>query len=124
MKPSKLIIETAIENANLSTHRFRVGSCVFFNGNIQGEGFNNAIKTHPKSPHPFKSVHAEFAAVIDAVRGVDGYYGYTPNLLKDCGIYTVRLLADGSQGLAAPCEHCFKMITMCGVKKEDIFYSV
>ncbi len=123
MKPSKLIIESAVEQALLSVHRFRVGSTVFYKGSIVGEGFNIATKTHPKSPHPYGVIDAEFAAVIDAVRGVDGYYGYTPDLLKNCGIYTHRLLKDGSSGLAAPCKFCKKMILLTGIKEEDIFYS-
>jgi deoxycytidylate deaminase len=122
MKPSKAIIELATELSALSLARFRIGSVIYYKSSIVGEGFNDAIKTHPKSPHPWKVIDAEFAAVIDAVRGVKGH-GYERNILRDCSIYTHRIKRDGTPGLAAPCEFCAKMLDWVGISKGDIYYS-
>ena len=123
MKPSKSIIQVAKEQASMSLSRFRVGAVVFYKGTVVGEGYNDSIKTHPKSPHPYKVIDAEFAAVIDAIRSLGGH-GYERFMLKDCGIYVHRLLKDGSAGNSKPCSFCQQMLEWTGIKKEEIYYSV
>ena len=124
MRPNKMIVEAAIEQAELSLSDFRTGAVVFYKGNVQGEGFNVKDKTHPKSPHPYHVQDAEFAAVIDAVRGVDGYYGYTPDLLKGCGLLVYRILKNGKPAFSKPCNECAWMIERVGIKRSDVYFSI
>ena len=117
MKPGNLIIERAKGEAAQSLARFKVGAVIFYKGKIIGKGYNIATKTHPLSPHPYKVIDAEFAAVISAVVFAKGN-------LKNCGIYIHRLKKDGGPGLAKPCEFCQRMLLWTGIKESDISYSV
>lgn len=114
MTPNKRIINLAEFEAKNSNHRFRVGAVIFRGSVIIGRGFNNADKTHPKSPHPYKSIHAEFSAFLHAFR--------LRNDLTDCSIYVHRILRDGSPGLAKPCQWCTELLAKIGVK--DVHWSV
>jgi deoxycytidylate deaminase len=121
MKPSKAIIDEAVETAKLSICRFRVGAVIYYKGSIEGEGYNQC-KTHPRSPHPWGMIDAEFAAVLDAVRSTSGH-SWTSDILKHCGIYVVRLKKDGSFGNAKPCSFCAKMLYQVGIDDKDIYFS-
>lgn len=116
MVPSR-VIERASRCAALSVHRFRVGAVVYKRGSWSA-GFNKANKTHPRSPHPYKSIHAEFAAVLGAVAMEGVQFGWD---LTGYSIYVHRLKRDGSAGLAKPCEWCQKMLAQVGIK--EISYS-
>lgn len=86
-------------------HTHKVG-CVIARGNkIIGSGFN-LLKTHPKSPHEHKSVHAEFMAALNA--------GYN---MKGATAYVFRELRDGTAAMARPCESCWRLLMDCGIKK-------
>ncbi len=112
--PNYNIKKLAAYEASLSTHRFRVGAVIYSGKNILGRGFNNANKTHPKSPHPFYSIHAEFSSFIHAIR-------YRANV-SGCSIYVHRLLADGSSGFAKPCFWCAGLLERINIK--DIWWSM
>lgn len=118
MSPSKQVVSRAIEAAKFSEHRFRVGAVVYKDNRHWASGYNKAQKTHPDSPHPFKSIHAEFDAVMNMISGEDSWWHET---LKDYSIYVHRLKRDGSDGLAKPCCWCQKMLDMVGIK--EIHYS-
>ena len=89
-----------------------------YDGNyIMGRGYNDAIKTHPKSPHPFHSIHAEFAAILNAV-GTNGLESVSN---ARASIYVHRIKADGSVGIAKPCIWCYKMLDQLPIK--DVYWS-
>lgn len=89
-----------------------------FNGNAWSAGYNRGQKTHPRSPHPYKSIHAEFDAVLGAVAMQGLQFGWD---LRGYKIYVHRLKRDGSDGLAKPCVWCQKMLDQVGIK--EISYS-
>lgn len=68
------------------------------------------MKTHPKSPHEFKSVHAEFMAVADADFDIEG-----------ATAYIFREHKNGTMAMAKPCESCWKFLMEHGVK--SVVYS-
>jgi len=105
------IIRLAKRSADRSCHRFRLGAVIFNGHNVIGKGWNNACKTHPRSPTPYNTIHAEFAAIADALYSVRG-----------CDIYVHRLLADGAPGLARPCSKCLKMLIDAGVR--NVYFSI
>ena len=117
MKPNRGIVELAIDEARKSPHRFRVGAVVYLRDHRLGWGHNEHLKTHTKSPHPFKSIHAEFAAILRAVSSSGR------DVLSDRGvsIYVHRLKLDNSSGIAKPCEWCQKMLDQAGIR--NIYWS-
>jgi len=60
-----------------------------------------------------RSIHAEIVA-LNKLR-------WQKRGAKDSDIYVYRFLADGSYGIAKPCNKCMQTIISCGVKR--IFYS-
>lgn len=116
------IVGLAIREAETSTDRFRVGAVVYRGSRILGLGFNSMDKTHPKSPHPYHSIHAEFDALLDAVNS-QAYTSFNwSETLHGADIYVHRLKADGTPGLAKPCVYCYQMLRMAGIRK--IGYSI
>ena len=115
MYPSEKIINIAIKQSGLSKHRFRLGAVVYKRLKVMGFGYNDHIRTHPMSPHPFKTKHAEFSALLNAV----GRYG--ANCTSNSSVYVYRMRADGSSGLAEPCKFCYKMLKLAGIN--EIFWS-
>lgn len=116
MLPNKGIIELAMDEARQSPHRFKVGAVVYDRAYRIGWGHNEHRKTHPKSFHPFKSIHAEFAAIMHGI-GTNGR-----DSVSNASIYVHRLKLDGSSGLAKPCEWCMKMLAQAGIR--DIHWSL
>ena len=108
--PTKRIADLAVACAELSNHRFRLGAVIHHGSRVLGVGFNQADKTHPASPHPFKSIHAEFSAFVNATRNVG------IDRLKGSSIYVHRLKADGGPGLAKPCRFCEELLNKVGVR--------
>ncbi len=104
-------IELSRKMAEKSTYKFRVGCVIVRGSRIVGFGWNDGVKTHARSPHPFKSVHAEFDAVLSA-RGES---------VAGCDVYVCRIHADGSFAIAKPCKHCEAMLRKLGVRR--VFFS-
>jgi deoxycytidylate deaminase len=97
--------------AHKSSFRVRMG-CVIVKGNsVLSIGINNGEKTHPKSLHPFHSLHAEVDAVASA-KGED---------LSNSTAYVARLFKDNTLGMAKPCQYCETLLRRCGVK--EVWYS-
>jgi len=97
--------------AKLSNHgHFKLGSVIVRGSKIVSMGINN-IKTHPKAPHPYFSLHAETAAIISAKQD-----------LSKCEIYVYRETKNGLPVMARPCEYCLPFIQEVGIKK--VHYSV
>lgn len=117
MKPNRGIIELAIDEARKSPHRFRVGAVVYLRTDRLGWGHNEHLKTHTKSWHPFKSIHAEFSAVMDAL----AHCGRDALLDNGVSIYVHRLKLDDSTGLSKPCQWCDIMLKQVGIR--NIYWS-
>lgn len=101
----------AEEAARRAVGRFRLGAVIFKKNAIISTGYSKPTKTSPKSPVPFKSLHAEFDAIV----------GNSRDSLKGASIYVHRLKRDDSPGLAKPCRYCAGMLASLGIKK--VLYS-
>jgi len=100
----------AKEASKKSDHHSHKLGCVIAKGKkVLGVGFN-LLKTHPKSPHNWKYVHAEFMAVVNAGYKVNG-----------ATAYIFRQQKNGIWAIAKPCESCWRFLIDCGVK--EIVYS-
>lgn len=99
------IINLAIREARKSPCRFRMGAVIWNKSFIASSGHNNPFKTHPKSNVPWKTVHAEFAAIL----------GVEPHHLAGASIYIHRLKRNGSPGLAKPCSYCQMLLDAVGI---------
>lgn len=96
--------------SKLSNHKhFQIGSVIVRGSKIISVGTNN-IKTHPRSPHPFSSLHSEMAAILLAKQD-----------LKGCDLYVFREIKNGTLALSRPCEYCWKMISGSGI--EEVHYT-
>lgn len=106
------ILETILECADIgmvrSTHHTYKHGCAILYGNrwlAQGE---NKIKTHPKSPKPFKFICAEFDAVIDGARN-------NINSFNGLHLYVARYNKKGELANSKPCKWCEEMILKLGI---------
>lgn len=99
-------LELAKRESLKSDHKSHKIGCVIVRGyQVLGTGYN-LYKTHTKSPHPYKSIHAEFMACINAGFDVAG-----------ATVYVFRAYKDGEWALARPCPHCFKYLKDIGIVK-------
>lgn len=97
--------------SKLSNHpRFQLGAVIVRGSKVISVGINH-IKTHPKSPHPFKSLHCEMAAVLLAKQD-----------LTNCEIYVYREIKSGEKAISRPCVYCIPFIQDVGIKK--IHYTI
>lgn len=92
-------------------HSYKMG-CVIVNKNKVVSLGINKIKTHTKSPHRFKMLHAE----IDAVLGID------QEELKGCTAYVYRGTKDGKPAMSKPCPACQTILKEAGIKQ--VYYTV
>lgn len=84
----------------------RLGCVIAKKNEVLGVGFNRN-RTHPKSLHPYKSLHAE----LDAVLGVPRWK------LQGATAYVYREYKNGHPALAKPCEYCYNTLMAVGVKE-------
>lgn len=105
MKQDYFLAQAKKASSKSDHHQYKMG-CVLVRGSrILGSGYN-MIKTHPLSPHAFKSIHAEFMAYINAGRDVQG-----------ATAYIFRQQKNGSLAMAKPCKSCWKFLMDQGVKR-------
>lgn len=93
--------------ASFSDHHSHKMAALVTKGNkILSTGFNK-MKTHPLSPHPFKSCHAEFMAIklLDE------------KALKGSTIFIYRQNKLGILANSRPCPSCMQLIIDSGIKK-------
>jgi len=86
-------------------HSYHLGAVIVKKNRILNVGFNRN-RTHPKSPHKYKYLHAE----IDAIIGLDF------EKLKGSTIYVFRENKQGGLALARPCSSCMTAIKTSGIK--------
>jgi deoxycytidylate deaminase len=85
------------------THR--LGAVITKGSRVLGVGWNR-YKTHPESPHPFKHLHAEIAALIQCQDEAVG-----------AQIYIYREGKDGMPRLSLPCQSCMEALEESGIEK-------
>ncbi len=108
-------IQIAIEEANKSNHRQKVGCIIFDKKRIISKGHNYAQKSvkklHPKFQRfPF-SIHAEVDTIIKAKTD-----------LKGTSILVIRVNKNNQFRLSKPCSNCQEYIKYIKIKK--VYYSV
>jgi len=110
---NKRIFDLAKKIAPLSNHKsHKLAAILLKNGYIQSFGVNQ-LKTHTKSPSPFKTVHAEFDAIIKSK--LDDF--------EDCEMYIYRQTkGKGILANAKPCKYCYDMLKSLGISK--IHYTI
>lgn len=87
-----------------SAYKHKLGACIVLKNKVLGLGYNKA-QTHTKSPSPYKTLHAEVAALINAGRlDLDG---------AKCYVY--REHKDKSMANSKPCKHCESMLKEFGI---------
>lgn len=105
----------AVQAAQNSTSKFRVGACIVRNNSI-ALGWNQMNTFHPRALVLWKGVkiqlglHAELHAMIRARFPLAG-----------SRIYVARILANGKVAMAKPCEFCLEMLSSEGIA--DINYT-
>jgi deoxycytidylate deaminase len=94
---------------NISKHSdhpaHQLGAFIVKGNRIISLGFNKN-KTHTKSNHAWKRLHAEICAIIKTKEDLTG-----------CTIYVYRETKLGNLGMARPCPTCLAAIQEVGIKK-------
>ena len=100
--------ETLLKKLRLySNHEQHQVSCVIANkSNVISLGYNQ-LKTHTQSTHPYRSLHAEMAALI----------GLPYEQTKGCTAYVYRETKAGVKGLSKPCPACMLALKTAGIRK-------
>jgi len=110
--PTTRILNLAKRLSEKSDHpKFKLGCVIFKKNNVVSVGFNK-MKTHPRSPHHWKMIHAEFHALL----------GVSPSDLLGSSVFVYRENhKSGNVGLAKPCKVCEKMLHDVGIK--EVYYT-
>lgn len=87
-------------------YHHKLGAVIVNKNKVLGIGFNKPNKTHTKSNHPFKTIHAELDSIL----------GLSKEDLKGSTIYIYRQHKNGSPLLAKPCEHCQELLKLAQIK--------
>lgn len=107
------IIKAAINEAEKSNCRFRIGCVIFKGKHIISKAHNEfryKSNLHPKYKRFKFSLHAEQSAILNARKD-----------LKRANILVVRLNNDGELLLAKPCKYCQAYIEKVGIRK--VYYT-
>lgn len=94
-----------------SNHRqHQMGAVIVEKNRVVGVGFNQ-LKTHSRSNHPYKSIHAELSAILNSRR----------ETFEGCSIYIYRENKYGEKACAKPCIYCTHMLRSLGIR--EVFYT-
>ena len=97
--------------ATHSPHRkFRMGAVLIKRNKVLSVGFNNPLKTHPKSNNKWKTIHAE----LDVLLGVP------KDDLKGASVYVVRINKKGLMRSSKPCVDCQVLLEHAKIK--EVFF--
>lgn len=95
-----------------SDHHQHAHGAVIARGNkIISTGFNQ-LKTHTRSNHKWRSLHAEVSALIKA----------DPEMLYGAECYVYRQHLNGQPANSRPCQYCMAALINAGIK--TIYYSI
>jgi deoxycytidylate deaminase len=84
----------------------RVGSVILYKDSILSVGWNRN-KTHPKSPHPWKYLHAEVDAILRCKSPIP----------RGAELLVARIGKDGTLRNSRPCPTCMALIVASGIFK-------
>lgn len=111
-KPARALkarpLRAALEAASRRDERnsdYSLGACIAKSNKIVSVGWNR-MKTHTRSRHKYKWLHAEMDAIIRARED-----------LKGSTMYVVRVRKNGTIGRSMPCKECMGWIHEVGIKK-------
>lgn len=108
---NKRFFEIAEKASILSTHpKHKMAAVLVKKNKIISIGVNQ-LKTHPKAPTPYNTIHCEFHSVINSKL----------NDFSDCSIYIYRKTPGGRMANSKPCFSCEKMLYSISINK--IYYS-
>lgn len=85
------------------------GALIMYRGKIVGRGYNKFCVPHVNRVNPW-SVHAEVAAIQDALRKIPKEY------LRKSTLLVVRINNNGEILNSYPCENCRKYISKMNIK--------
>ena len=110
MKKEIRHVDKAVEEAQKSSYRIKVGCILYRKNRIYSRGHNDPLKSARKlHPHFQKwpgSIHAEVDAILHARRNLEG-----------CNALIVRINRFGQFRLSKPCAHCLSYLERVGIKK-------
>jgi deoxycytidylate deaminase len=104
-------IELALNMAHKSESRFRLGAVLAKRNKVISTGYNQMRKTHPlqekynKGEHTI-GLHAEVHACL-SVDIAD---------LNGAELFVARVLKNGNQAMAKPCETCVRFMRDVGIR--------
>lgn len=110
MKQEHFLALARIISKKSDHHTHKMGAVLVKRNKVISVGFNK-MKTHTKSNHPFKMIHAEFDAIL----------GCSQEDLDGSDLYVFREYKNGELACAKPCPHCQKLIELSGI--ENVFYT-
>jgi len=90
-------------------HKAQLGAVIVKGSQPIGLGFNK-LKTTPKSTHPWRAIHAETAAILNAKTDISG-----------CDIYIFRENKNGEMAMSKPCTYCHLMLVEAGIRR--VYYT-
>lgn len=107
------MIDKAIQQAEKSTYKHRLGACITLGRKVLGVGYNkiNRYQSKVKTGSWDGSLHAEIAAVLDALRK------YPVGRLEGATVTVVRISKSGELRLAMPCKNCYNSLRNLGIKE-------
>lgn len=108
-------LKQAIEEANKSDHKQKVGAIIFNKSKIISRGYNHSQRSvrhlKPKFQRYSGTVHAEVDAIIKAKTD-----------LKNSSILIIRINRNNQLRLAKPCKWCQMYLEYVGIRK--VYYSI
>lgn len=99
--------DIAKRQALKSNHNdFKHGAVIIKKNRVLAVGYNQN-KTHTRSLHSHRHIHAEMAAA----------FKLSLKALENATIYVWRAHHDGSNAMSRPCPSCLKILTQVGIKR-------
>lgn len=98
-----LLARNISKHSDHPTHQ--LGAVITRGNKVISLGFNKN-KTHTRSNHAWKRLHAEISAIIKSKEDLTG-----------CTIYVYRETKLGNLGMARPCPSCLSAIQEAGIKR-------
>ena len=112
MSDKKKYFDLAKKLSEKSTYWHKLGAVVVTRkGRIAGVGFNKPTKTHTQANTPYKTIHAEFDAIVGLARSE----------LNGATVYVFRQYKDGRPALSKPCTYCEALLREVGIK--EVYYT-
>lgn len=107
------MIELSLKQAHKSSYKHRLGACITLGRKVLGVGYNkvNRYQSRVKTTSWDGSLHAEIAAVLDALRN------HPVERLRGATVTVVRIGKSGELRLVMPCRSCYNSLRNLGIKE-------